>query len=79
LRKDDLVRLQRPGGGGLGDPLNRPIEKVLEDVRQGYVSVERAGADYGVAVDVNGGEPAVSYEKTARLRGKIRNNSGNDT
>jgi N-methylhydantoinase B len=79
LRKDDLVRLQRPGGGGLGDPLDRPIEKVLEDVRQGYVSVERARADYGVALDLSGGEPAVNFEKTASLRGKIRNNSGNDT
>ena len=42
LGKNDTLRLERPGGGGLGDPFERAAEAVLEDVRQGYVSVERA-------------------------------------
>jgi N-methylhydantoinase B len=33
LKQGDLLRVERPGGGGLGDPLRRPNEKVLEDVR----------------------------------------------
>ena len=40
------------GGGGYGDPLDRPAEEVLEDVIDGYVSVERAAIDYGVVVSV---------------------------
>jgi N-methylhydantoinase B len=38
------------GGGGYGDPKKRPVAKVLRDVRNEKVSVEKARADYGVAV-----------------------------
>lgn len=69
LRKNDLVRIVRPGGGGIGDPLRRPVETVLEDLRQGYVSVDRAEAVYGVAIENRGGEWVVSPEKTRVLRG----------
>ncbi|WP_040161888.1 hydantoinase B/oxoprolinase family protein [Mobilicoccus massiliensis] len=40
------------GGGGFGDPLDRDENAVLEDVIDGYVSVERAEKDYGVVVEV---------------------------
>ncbi|HKY07578.1 MAG TPA: hydantoinase B/oxoprolinase family protein, partial [Candidatus Binatia bacterium] len=70
LRRNDMIRIERPGGGGLGDPMKRPVDKVLEDVRQGYVSVDRAGLDYGVALDTAGGEPIIDEGKTGLLRGK---------
>ncbi len=38
------------GGGGFGDPLERDPEAVLEDVIDGYVSVDRAAKDYGVVI-----------------------------
>jgi N-methylhydantoinase B len=78
LVRNDTVRIERPGGGGLGNPFERPAEIVLEDVRQGYVSAERALADYGVAVDMNDGEPAINCEETDRLRAKIQKKSGKD-
>ena len=71
LRHNDIVRVDRPGGGGLGNPLRRPIEKVLEDLRQGYVSVARAQSDYGVAAHIVDGEPILHEGETAHLRGKI--------
>ena len=37
-----------PGGGGYGNPLERPIEKVLLDVKNGLVSIKGAQEDYGV-------------------------------
>lgn len=45
-------RFSRPsaGGGGLGDPLERDPAAVVEDVADGYVSVDRAHEDYGVVV-----------------------------
>ena len=79
LRKDDVVLVERPGGGGLGDPLLRPAEMVLEDVRQGYVSMESASADYGVALDLSRGELAINVEKTEHLRGKNQKNSGKES
>jgi hypothetical protein len=51
---------------------------VLEDVRQGYVTIESAAADYGVALDFSRGEIAVDREKTDLLRGKKQKNAGND-
>lgn len=45
-----VVRYRTNGGGGWGDPLAREPERVRIDVRDGYVSVEGARADYGVVV-----------------------------
>ena len=50
------VQLNLPGGGGYGDPLTRDPEAVLWDVIEGYVSIEAARRDYGVAVDYLGAE-----------------------
>jgi N-methylhydantoinase B len=58
--------VEMPGGGGYGDPHLRPAEKVLEDVLNGYVSVEAAARDYGV--EIVGGR--IDEAKTARLRAK---------
>lgn len=46
----DIVTIMTPGGGGHGDPLDRPPETVLQDVRMGYVSATSALADYGVVL-----------------------------
>jgi N-methylhydantoinase B len=46
-----VVTLEMPGGGGYGPPHAREVERVVADVREGYVSVERAREDYGVVLD----------------------------
>ena len=43
IRRGQKVRLETPGGGGFGDPLEREPERVVRDVRLGYVS-RRSGA-----------------------------------
>ncbi len=45
-----VVETRTGGGGGYGDPKARPLDEVLTDVRQGYVSVQAAWDDYGVRV-----------------------------
>jgi N-methylhydantoinase B len=70
LQRDDTIRVERPGGGGLGDPLKRPADKVVEDVRQGYVSTLRARTDYGVALQFIDGEVRLNEAETRVLRGK---------
>jgi N-methylhydantoinase B len=68
LRPGDLLRMEQAGGGGYGDPLTRPPELVLQDVREGYVSAEAARAEYGVAVIANGFGWSLDQPETQRLR-----------
>lgn len=68
LKEGDLLRLERPGGGGMGSPLERPPGTVLEDVCQGYVSLESAKLDYGVAMELKDGDLTLDQAATRRLR-----------
>ena len=54
LKPATKVQLNLPGGGGYGDPFTRDPEAVLEDVIEGYVSIEAARRDYGVVVEYLG-------------------------
>jgi len=71
LRSGDQIRVKRPGGGGLGDPLKRPVKKVVDDVRQGYVTISSARSQYGVALGMTNGELTIQEEETSILRGKL--------
>jgi N-methylhydantoinase B len=68
LHAGDVLRREQPGSGGYGNPLTRPPEQVLEDVREGYVSPESARQVYGVAVERSGGGWRLDSAETARLR-----------
>jgi N-methylhydantoinase B len=57
LHPDAVVRFDLPGGGGVGDPLERDPEAVLGDVLDGYVSLGEARTQYGVAVRRTAGRP----------------------
>jgi len=48
----DQLRLMEAGGGGFGAVGERDPQRVLEDVLDGYVSVECARDAYGVDVDI---------------------------
>jgi N-methylhydantoinase B len=71
LKADDVFRLDTPGGGGHGNPLEREPERVLADVREGFVSAEAAERDYGVVLRRDGGSWTIDRAATGRLRGKM--------
>ena len=48
LADGDTMTKIEPGGGGFGSPQKRARAKVLDDVRNGYVSKAAAKSDYGV-------------------------------
>ena len=50
IRRGEVLRHEVAGAGGWGDPLERDVEMVLRDVRNGFVSVAAARQDYGVVV-----------------------------
>jgi N-methylhydantoinase B len=74
LESGDAFTRPSAGGGGFGDPLERDPQAVCDDVADGYVSVERALKDYGVAVDVVDQELSeyeIDEERTREERERI--------
>jgi N-methylhydantoinase B len=51
LLEDDHVTIFAGGGGGYGNPLERDIEAVRQDVVNGFVSIEHAKNNYGVIIN----------------------------
>jgi len=47
----DVISFQQSGAGGYGPPFEREPSRVLEDVLEGYVSIETARREYGVVID----------------------------
>ena len=61
----DFIRLELPGGGGVGDPAERDPEQVALDVADGLISREAAERDYRVTVGADG---RLDHTATRRLR-----------
>jgi len=77
LKPGDMFTRPSSGGGGFGDPLERDPELVLEDVIDGYVSIERAKKDYGVVIKEIDPELClyeIDWEATEKEREYIRAN-----
>lgn len=72
----DTIRIRTTGGGGWGDPLERPIESVEQDVLWGKVSREFAATDYGVVIAE--GTATADVEASEKLRAEMRNARGLD-
>jgi len=68
----DIVTIMTPGGGGYGDPLERDIDKVIEDVSLGYVSVQAARESYGVVIS----EGYADFAASAALRNTLKRERG---
>lgn len=54
MATNEVLVNQSGGGGGWGNPLERDINAVLDDVRNGFVTIEAAKLDYGVVIDAKG-------------------------
>ena len=76
VRAGEVIRIRTTGGGGWGDPLDRPYEEVLRDVAWGKVSVPGARADYGVVLAADGA--TVDASASDELRAALRADRGAD-
>jgi N-methylhydantoinase B len=54
VRAGELIRIRTTGGGGWGDPLDRPYGEVARDLAWGKISPAGARDDYGVLLDPAG-------------------------
>ncbi|MEC8147139.1 MAG: hydantoinase B/oxoprolinase family protein [Pseudomonadota bacterium] len=73
LNKGMWLRGKDTSGGGYGCPLKRETIRVLHDVLEGYVSIDRAKHVYGVVFDgsVEEEDLRVNTEKTHELRNSM--------
>lgn len=69
LMGTDALYVRWNGGGGVGDPLERPPEAVAADVNRRQVSVKAAKEVYGVIVQKDG---AVDHDATELKRAELR-------
>lgn len=70
LRKGQVFRHTTPGGGGYGDPFARDPAAVLDDVRNGKISVDAARHEYGVALSTTPLRIDESATSALRVRGR---------
>jgi N-methylhydantoinase B len=65
IPEGDRLMLCLPGGGGMGDPMERDPALVASDVRDGLVSIQAARNDYKVVLGPDG---TVDQQATRELR-----------
>jgi N-methylhydantoinase B len=72
VRAGEVIRIRTTGGGGWGDPLDRPYEEILRDLAWGKVSLAGAGDDYGVVVAGTEDDPELDEAASDALRAARR-------
>ena len=83
LATGEVVHARTAGGGGIGDPLTRAVDRVAEDLRQGVIDTDRAIDRYGIVMAQDGestpdagfvdaGSGPIDAEETERRREALR-------
>ena len=68
LMGNDALYVRWNGGGGIGDPLDRPAEKVLADIEAGLISEQAACDVYGIVHKARALDEAATKAKRTALR-----------
>ncbi|MFC1910622.1 hydantoinase B/oxoprolinase family protein [Chloroflexota bacterium] len=69
LKTGERVCIRTSGGGGWGNPLDRPAKKVEWDALNGYISLDAAKNKYGCVISNSG---KVDMEETNKLRARLK-------
>jgi N-methylhydantoinase B len=72
----DRVYLRSAGAGGWGRPWARAADRVLADVRRGFVSQAAAEAEYGVVIRDGAVDEAATTARRAALEGAASGEAG---
>jgi N-methylhydantoinase B len=64
--KGRLLGIEMMGGGGVGNPLERDPELVIEDIKNEYITIECARKEYGIVI--NPDTLKINEEETRKLR-----------
>jgi N-methylhydantoinase B len=74
IEEGEKLRADDQGGGGYGNPIDREVERVLNDVAERYISMETARDVYGVVIqgEVVDDSLAPDVAATEKLRAEMR-------
>jgi N-methylhydantoinase B len=78
VKAGQVIRIRTTGGGGWGDPLDRPVGEVERDLRWGKVSFEGARVDYGVVATGDKDDPVIDVPASDELRARMRSERGDE-
>jgi N-methylhydantoinase B/acetone carboxylase alpha subunit len=75
LKNYDIINYQESGGPGYGDPLERKLESIKEDLDEGIYSIDIANNVYGIVAEFDKKEEEwiVDKEATEKRKEEIRN------
>lgn len=68
MKKGDLYRLVQASGGGFGDPLERDVYAILDDVQQEKLTIDHVRREYGVVIDPQTLEIDLDASEALRFR-----------
>jgi N-methylhydantoinase B len=71
LDRGERLRTEAGGGGGWGNPAKREPERVLDDLRNEFVTLEVARETYRVAARAVGDDYELDLAETERLRAEV--------
>ena len=66
LHHGDVLRVMTSGGGGWGNPAERDPLQVLQDVKDGFVSLQSAREEYAVGIEADTWK--IDWRQTQELR-----------
>jgi N-methylhydantoinase B len=72
FKTGESVKIMVPSSGGYGDPLQRPITKVYDDVLDEIISIATDCRDYGVVIE----EGKLNVEVSEKRRNEMRQSRG---
>jgi N-methylhydantoinase B len=71
VRAGEVVWVRTTGGGGWGDPLERPYDEVVRDVAWGKISIDGALRSYGVVLSGDPDAPALDVAASDAERSRL--------
>ena len=68
IKPEDTLAFEAAGGGGFGNAFERDPDLVLRDIAEGYVTLEGARIQYGVAIVPQNEKWVIDLQATKELR-----------
>jgi N-methylhydantoinase B len=79
LETGDLIATKLAGGGGYGDPLDREVWRIEQDLTDGLLSPTKAASSYGIVFKAGGQEVDAAATDAERQRRRDARSKGDNS